>query len=707
MEITHSDKAIEVPTQDAFNRWPFSQRIADSIINRHDTSSIVIAIYGSWGDGKTSVLNLIKHELKNSSSVVVFEFNPWRYFEETKMLENFYLGLSKALNISLEKLHEKLGKVMKSGKFLGDIFKPAAAVEEIGKILSSVSIEVLKERMNKIITDSGKKLVVLIDDIDRLEKIEIQSLFRLVKLNADFFNTTYILAFDDEIVAAALKEKYSNTISEPGRMFLEKIVQIPLDLPKIPTESIRDFTLNKIFHALEELDITLTEDEKYTFFRGYIIGLEPMVKTPRHAIRFVNVLSLTLPILREELYLPDLMLIEGIRLFIPKIYEIIKCNPRFFLGNSYGGISSRFDDEFKKQAISQINDGFSGLSEYEVKAAKDVLIILFPRLQSVFDNVTYGSEWDIQWARNRRISSTDYFHRYISYSIPIGDVADSDIDTLIHSISIGDDGEIERIFANCLAQSNQGTWIRKLRQRVDQLSPAISEKMAYFMARLGNIFDRQEQMFSFKGNWSQAAMLISDLIMNIENVASRINFVSNIINSDNPLSFVAEILRWLKTHTEDGKHPLTSDEIQSYSVILANRIEEISKTKNLFFEYPRDIIWLLDIWGKRGNRNNMVEYVNNELLHNSNLFLTLLRSIVGKSYSMESGEGRVSNFDDKAYKQIIEFVNPNLVMTQLNEIYGDTIFTAEYPSEFVEVDDDLRLVQQFRWIHNKMLTPPE
>ena len=60
-----SDQPIVSIDQDSFNRWPFARRIADTIARRNDTGSLVIAIYGVWGDGKTSVLNLMEKALSS------------------------------------------------------------------------------------------------------------------------------------------------------------------------------------------------------------------------------------------------------------------------------------------------------------------------------------------------------------------------------------------------------------------------------------------------------------------------------------------------------------------------------------------------------------------------------------------------------------------------------------------------------------------
>ena len=187
MTTITSNSPIIDPTQDKFNRWPFAQRIAQTIVSRKDKSSIVIGIYGSWGDGKTTVLNFIEQELKKQSNAVCLKFNPWRFSDETKMLLGFYHSLANVIGKSEITTTEKIGKWV--GKYLpafGSAFGQGETVENISKLLSSVEIEEMKSRVNEILGSEDKKIVILIDDIDRLDKNEIQSLFRMVKLNANF-----------------------------------------------------------------------------------------------------------------------------------------------------------------------------------------------------------------------------------------------------------------------------------------------------------------------------------------------------------------------------------------------------------------------------------------------------------------------------------------------------------------------------------------
>lgn len=72
-----ADKPISEEKDDKFQRYNFSKRIAETILNRKSSDSIVIGLYGAWGEGKTSVLNFIKQELNpHYPNVIQFSFNP-------------------------------------------------------------------------------------------------------------------------------------------------------------------------------------------------------------------------------------------------------------------------------------------------------------------------------------------------------------------------------------------------------------------------------------------------------------------------------------------------------------------------------------------------------------------------------------------------------------------------------------------------------
>jgi predicted KAP-like P-loop ATPase len=167
-----ADAPISDPKLDRFDRWPFAKRIADTIAMHTDRSSLVIALYGIWGDGKTTVLNFVDNELRSKPNVVVVRFNPWRFPDEQSLLRSFFATLAKALEVSLTNGKEEIGKSLaKYGGLLNVVWSGAgSAAKEAGELLSNINLDDEKRRIEAILSENGKKVVVLMDDIDRLKK---------------------------------------------------------------------------------------------------------------------------------------------------------------------------------------------------------------------------------------------------------------------------------------------------------------------------------------------------------------------------------------------------------------------------------------------------------------------------------------------------------------------------------------------------------
>jgi predicted KAP-like P-loop ATPase len=85
-----SDQPIRSSSEDQFGRKRFAERIADLLISRPESSSIAIGITAPWGEGKSSVLNMIEERL-TEKKIKILKFNPWRFSDEDSLLRNFYI----------------------------------------------------------------------------------------------------------------------------------------------------------------------------------------------------------------------------------------------------------------------------------------------------------------------------------------------------------------------------------------------------------------------------------------------------------------------------------------------------------------------------------------------------------------------------------------------------------------------------------------
>ncbi len=588
-EIYSSDSPLSNPDLDEFNRGEYSKRIAQTIAARKDPASLVVGIYGKWGEGKTTVLNFINTELNHYENVIALKFNPWLFPSETELLIAFYTELAKGLGKSLPTMKETIGRLITdylvpftnlskaipviNGLDLGDL------TEKIGKLLSSVRLEELRDRIGKFLIEQKKIVVVFMDDIDRLDKDEIHSMFRLIKLSANFENIVYALAFDQEIVEDALSQRYFTNKNIAGQNFLEKIVQVPINLPKIPATDLRKFCYGQVYKALKINQIEFLDNDWQEFSRGFIAGIEIKLETPRMAIRYGNMLTFSLPLINGEVNIVEFLLIEAVRAFYPSAYKIIKDNRDAFTAISLSGINmySSGKEEIKRT----IEKTFDGLTEDEKNNLKRLLTILFPRLKTVYENTTYLSEWDKTWAEQKRIASDKYFDRYFTYSIPLGDISDVRIENFIGTLDGIESKELIEIFGNELTEQNAEVFISKLYQKIERISPAGQVKLAICLSLFGNRLPNPKELFSFRTPFVRGALLIASLIEVQVNDEDKSSLAIEVTQIAEPIMFAFEIVRWLgMKKSNDRNNAISPDNLEHVRNVLANRIESILKSRN-------------------------------------------------------------------------------------------------------------------------------
>ncbi len=457
-----ADAPIRSSGEDRFQRWPFAQRIAKIIATRKNPESLVIGINGAWGEGKTTVFYFIEEALRHHNNVVTIRFNPWRFPDESKLIRDFFHSLADALDKSIVTGREKVGDFIGTYISIPAAFAGAGdATKAIGDLLSSVDLEKIKDRVETILKDAGKRVVVLMDDIDRLDKSEIQTVFRLVKLVADFNNTAYVLAFDSDMVASALQERYSSHDKDAGRNFLEKIIQVPLDLPDTPRSSLRSFCLEIIQQIITEEQIELTDNDVEKFVMLFDSCLLIRLNTPRMAKRYGNILSFALPILTGEVNIVDLVALEGIRIFYPKLYDTIRDLPEIFLATHRR--RGEHWEAATKETKKVVARALDTLSPAEKKAAIALVKRLFPRMEEVYGGTSYDDSYEEHWASQRLLASGTYFQRYFSYAIPEGQISDQELSAFIKGLPEKQSTAVAAELKSLIGKKNADYVIEKLR----------------------------------------------------------------------------------------------------------------------------------------------------------------------------------------------------------------------------------------------------
>jgi predicted KAP-like P-loop ATPase len=715
----HTDKPVLAKSEDRFQRYEFSKRIASIIATPKIDKSLIVGLYGKWGEGKTSVMNFVQQELPQDTIIV--NFNPWMFLDEQHLLKSFFSLLADALGEKINNGKEKFGKILADyGDAIGDtaeyIPKVGRSIKWLGKLgqkLSTVSIEKLKSRVDKMIRGSGKNIVVFVDDIDRLDIQEIQYVFKLVKLVGDFPRTAYVLSFDDEMVSAALAPKYGGDNKAAGYNFLEKIIQVPLKIPKASKKALYKHTADLLNSVLTDAEIALSKGETNDFTEAFNTAFLPFMDNPRMAIRYANTLAFSLPLLKGEVNTVNLIVIEGIKIFYPELHDFMRSNIYLFTQRT-GSSEYSHEQEERDQVRNKLSSVISVYTAGKRNAIIEILQQLFPQLKAVYDNTSFPDSAYTRWAKERKICSAKYFDRYFSYTVQEGDMPDNYFDQLLADLKNDTVESLVTKFTQAVELYNAFDVVQKFRMREEELNEIQSENITKVLAQIGHTFPLEEDIH-FATTYAQSASLIARLIRNIDR-SKRLSLVLELFSASPSLEYDMEIHYWLMYREKNyPTTPIFSDEdevtMQQHLVMLFK--EEM--TEDNFFTLVSDInLWrILAWWSKWDKEKDALKTfwsIHLDGGNNHEFALKLLKvftpTINASSFSPEdkhlSRNTYKSGFYDANFDALKEVVDVNLLNKNLVAFYGDNPH-KEGPSVISDRDpiDDKTLVSIFQWFVEK------
>lgn len=620
-----ADHPIFEEKDDRFQRYNFSKRIADTIISRKNKDSIVFGLYGAWGEGKSSVLNFIDHELSKVSSIIRIKLNPWRYSDEDSLLKDFFSKICDALGEQLNTRTEKAGEFIKKygtiGKFLG--YDPSA----IGQALSGTDIEKLKNRVDELLEKTENKIVIFVDDIDRLDKQEIYSLFRLIKLTADFSNTIYVLSFDEQMVAAAIGERFGAGDIRSGASFLEKIIQVPLTIPKAQTAALKKLCLDLVDNATDNAGISFYTDEIDRFVYHFSSNILIRLTTPRLAVRYGNTLSFSLPLLNGEVNMIDLMLIEALKIFYPEYYNLIKSNPQLFLSPFRKNGRETGDRKELDQHLDQFQ---MKLSKGDRDRINELLTDLFPTLRSYFGNIEFDDDDFAEWHKDKRIVSTYYFERYFSYTVIADEVSDVLLESVLADLENKDFQMVADAMLLMLKNSNQEEFIVKLRLRETDFTWKESMLLAEVVYKLQDFLVDPDSVLGFdpQSIKGQNALFIYQLFK-YHNDEDIFFFVKTLFSLEGSVRLLYMLYYWFDKNAADE---VLFNEIQMYELrqILKERAIKEAGAESVFITFESILKLIIYNWPIDDTQKLEEELERYLALDHQNIYV-FLRSFVTKT----------------------------------------------------------------------------
>lgn len=424
-----ADAPIQTLDEDRLGRRPFAHALAAEIMAAPAARGYVMGLTGAWGSGKTSILNMTTDAIGESATVV--HFNPWMFSGTESLVGSFFSEISKQLEKKGVKLKKIAGKLAVYGQVLSPfaaLAGAAGATQGALNVLQSLAAQpsVIEQRqeLRSLLAGLGKRLIVVIDDVDRLRPEEVRDIVRLVRLVGDFPNTLYLLAFDRTRVEECLGEDDLPR----GRAYLEKIVQVTHDVPAARQPDVAEMFTAGLAAVAEDVPTgpLRTED----FHNIFVFIVRPLLVTPRHVQRLLGSLSMTMRMVGDEVALADLVGIEAVRVLHPALFaavtsvaEDLAARPDLLGRGGY-------------QPGRAIEDSpIAPLHAAAPELAQPMCRWLFPAARRYFENTGHGTEWEHTWRSQRKIASAAVFRFYLERQLPDGVVPAGAVDDALAKLT--------------------------------------------------------------------------------------------------------------------------------------------------------------------------------------------------------------------------------------------------------------------------------
>jgi predicted KAP-like P-loop ATPase len=481
-----SDRPIQKIEEDLLGRCNFSEALSDAIASWHGKDSLVVALHGDWGAGKSSIKNMAVSKLKGltENRPDVVEFSPWEWAAQEKITASFFQEISKSIGrIDKSKSGKKLastlkkyGRYLNTGEFvvtglsaalptlfilatltgLGGNFSDETWVKTTSTALLAVfavwaaamkwgkgflnllsgniersakdnekGLSDIRQELASLLAKRQSSVIIVMDDLDRLTSSQLRMVFQLIKANLEFPNVVFLLLFQRDLV----EEKLSDG-KQSGRDYLEKIIQVPFDIPKIETSRLHNLLfsrLDKIIEQDESATRMFNSGRWGNIFHG---ALHSYFDTLRNVYRYTSTLSFHFSLLKGrsvfEVNPVDLIAMECLRVFEPEVYKEIARSKEIFTKNGsdrYGG---------RAEATSTlINVVLDKSTEGKREVVKEILTQLFPTIEWALGGTHYASDFGDNWLREVRVCHPSIFDKYFQFSIPSGELSNSDLQEML------------------------------------------------------------------------------------------------------------------------------------------------------------------------------------------------------------------------------------------------------------------------------------
>lgn len=381
------DKPVSEISNDGLAYYELANRITSAIISNKWEESFSIGVTGSWGTGKSSMLLFVKDQLEKRDDIIIIGFNPRRSSTIQDIQKDFLNQLAEALG------HYHSGAVRIAHRYMqaiGALPDNLWAARLLGYV-SDTDIEQRRERIVEVINQIGKKIVVLIDDFDRLSGEEIQEVLKLIDKNAAFPRTFFVTAYDKKKTNQVISNHMGHVANEETVDYTDKYFNMEVSLPKRRQSNYVKVLRECLYELADRKIVRFKREEFDEALPKLFPHIAKSLPTIRDIKRYTNLVSLTLPQVENDVLLGDYLLVTLIRYKYPDEYKKL----------SMYGYVIREGGKIPESKCLKLNSG-----SFEKVSSADILKSLFTGKEPKYKSVSHLN------------SFTNYFYDIDSGNLP-------------------------------------------------------------------------------------------------------------------------------------------------------------------------------------------------------------------------------------------------------------------------------------------------
>ena len=586
------DEPLLDRVSDDLSRGEYADRVAEVILQiLRRPASTVIAVVGPWGSGKTTLLNFVTKEL-DGTQVKVVKFNPWMVSDLSSLVADFFAAL-------LSALPKNKKKARKAVALLARAVSPLASVIDIpgvdlGKGFVSMADRLddggsrgLQRRVIKQLKRLNKKILVILDDLDRLHAEELLMVFKLVRLVGRLPNVHYLLAYDESTVLGVIKDtKLAGNDMDRARYYLEKMVQVRLVVPPMNESARKRFLDGLLSDILTRYGVEFEYEAQQRLASVYHDHLRLALREPRQIKRFCGQVEAHYPLVQGEVDFMDFLLITYLRVFHPIVADLLPV----YMAELTGTDPTRLVEvpgavepgKLWRERLLRAE-----VKQHELDRMLDLLANMFPTIAEAIGRPGfpgYGGKIE------RGVWSPDYFNRYFQLGFGSDDLPDSVVREALHERLATDLGPAWSSVVNFLA-TDAGLVLRK----VDRIIRDEGHNKEWILSVLCDLARHVPPASDLLDN-SEAIIqtMISELLTEVRPLSIG-DLLEDLVRRSSVV-FVATATVWGKQRLEE-EHRLPSpwfvDICTAVSVLV---VEELDRQAALAPQETHDVMNLLLAW---------------------------------------------------------------------------------------------------------------